>query len=48
MCVEPSEPVRRVPVRACPQAEVVAGPVGEARIEAQADLAPLSHVRSRR
>ncbi|MEU2060901.1 class I SAM-dependent methyltransferase [Streptomyces sp. NPDC013455] len=44
VCIEPSEPMRRALVRACPGAEVVAEPVGEARVDAQADLALLSHV----
>lgn len=44
VCVEPSEPMRRALARACPQAEVVAEPVGEARVDARADLALLSHV----
>ncbi|MFF9581263.1 class I SAM-dependent DNA methyltransferase [Streptomyces achromogenes] len=44
VCVEPSEPMRRALARECPQAEVVAEPVGEARVDARADLALLSHV----
>ncbi|UFQ19872.1 class I SAM-dependent methyltransferase [Streptomyces huasconensis] len=44
VCIEPSEPMRRVLQRACPQAEVVGEPVMEARIKARADLALLSHV----
>jgi SAM-dependent methyltransferase len=44
VCVEPSEPMRRVLARAVPQAEVVAAPVGEAQVDARADLALLSHV----
>ncbi|GAA2734853.1 class I SAM-dependent methyltransferase [Streptomyces nogalater] len=44
VCIEPSEPMRRELARTCPQAEVVAQPVGEARLDVQADLALLSHV----
>ncbi|WP_173868089.1 methyltransferase domain-containing protein [Streptomyces albus subsp. chlorinus] len=44
VCIEPSEPMRRALARACPQAELVAEPVSEARVEARADLALLSHV----
>ncbi|MFG3015914.1 class I SAM-dependent methyltransferase [Streptomyces cinerochromogenes] len=44
VCVEPSESMRRALTRAVPQAEVVAAPVGEARVDARADLALLSHV----
>ncbi|CAL9324648.1 class I SAM-dependent methyltransferase [Streptomyces sp. SudanB182_2057] len=44
VCVEPSEPMRRALARACPRAELVAEPVGEARVDARADLALLSHV----
>ncbi|MGW1597972.1 class I SAM-dependent methyltransferase [Streptomyces sp. NPDC002343] len=44
VCVEPSEPMRRALARACPRAEVVAEPVGAARVDARADLALLSHV----
>ncbi|MFF8611021.1 class I SAM-dependent methyltransferase [Streptomyces sp. NPDC015346] len=44
VCIEPSEPMRRALALACPQAEVVGEPVLEARIDAQADLALLSHV----
>ncbi|GAA2969727.1 class I SAM-dependent methyltransferase [Streptomyces enissocaesilis] len=44
VCIEPSEPMRRVLRLACPQAEVVAEPVLQARIDARADLALLSHV----
>ncbi|MEU3528966.1 class I SAM-dependent methyltransferase [Streptomyces sp. NPDC038707] len=44
MCVEPSEPMRRALTLACPQAEVVAEPIGEARLDVRADLALLSHV----
>ncbi|MFH8791670.1 class I SAM-dependent methyltransferase [Streptomyces sp. NPDC017941] len=44
VCIEPSEPMRRVLESACPQAEVVSDPVMEATIEVRADLALLSHV----
>ncbi|MFH8410918.1 class I SAM-dependent methyltransferase [Streptomyces sp. NPDC018019] len=44
VCIEPSEPMRRALARSCPQAEVVAEPVFDAQVDAQADLALLSHV----
>ncbi|MDO0924019.1 class I SAM-dependent methyltransferase [Streptomyces sp. TG1A-8] len=44
VCIEPSAPMRRVLARTCPQAEVVADPVLEARMDVRADLALLSHV----
>ncbi|MEU0743379.1 class I SAM-dependent methyltransferase [Streptomyces sp. NPDC006134] len=44
VCIEPSAPMRRALAQACPQAEVMAEPVLEARVDAQADLALLSHV----
>ncbi|MEU0336757.1 class I SAM-dependent methyltransferase [Streptomyces sp. NPDC006193] len=44
VCIEPSEPMRRALARTCPDADVVAEPVQQARIDAQADLALLSHV----
>ncbi|MFF8103353.1 class I SAM-dependent methyltransferase [Streptomyces sp. NPDC016640] len=44
VCIEPSAPMRRALARACPRARVVASPILEAPVEAQADLALLSHV----
>lgn len=44
VCIEPSAPMRRALARACPQAEVIAEPVLEARVGVEADLALLSHV----
>lgn len=44
VCIEPSEPMRRALALACPQAEVVAEPVLEARVEVRADPALLAHV----
>lgn len=44
VCIEPSAPMRAALARACPQAEVVAAPVLEARVDTRADLALLSHV----
>ncbi|MFF5426428.1 MULTISPECIES: class I SAM-dependent methyltransferase [unclassified Streptomyces] len=44
VCIEPSAPMRRVLARTCPQAEVVAQPVADARVETPADLALVSHV----
>ncbi len=44
VCIEPSASMRRALASACPEAEVVAEPVLEARIDARADLALLSHV----
>ncbi|WP_158101866.1 class I SAM-dependent methyltransferase [Streptomyces swartbergensis] len=44
ICIEPSEPMRRTLALACPQAEVVAEPVLQARIDARPDLALFSHV----
>ncbi|WP_228972969.1 methyltransferase domain-containing protein [Streptomyces sp. DH12] len=44
VCIEPSEPMRRVLARACPGARIVPEPVLEAEPDVAADLALLSHV----